>query len=172
MLNADIYNWLLTMLDKIGDFLTGKEMVAAIVGGVLTLLGTKWIERRKEARAHRRYQQEQLADYVRQIARCLEGMAEEFSYSQVPHTDGRAFAELMRSFTKLDQKLSDELKSRVQTLKGLLHYAGQLDEELYETKSLSDLKPEVRDELERWILVARRLSGDLVAEAAKIEAGK
>lgn len=144
-------------------------IVGAVIGAVLTMIATSAIELLKAHRERQRREQKDLADYLTQIADHLEGMAREFKNKQIPHIHGRAFVGLVSLFRDiLVAKLPDQVNQRLKVLDYLVQHAGALDEELYQLKSVSDLKPEIQNHLDHWILDAERLSGDLKAEARKM----
>jgi hypothetical protein len=133
------------------------------------VIATIAIELLKAHRERQRREQKDLADYLRQIADHLKGMANEFKNKQIPHIHGRAFVGLVYGLRDiLDDKLPDQVK-QIKELDYLVQHAGALDEELYRLTSVSDLKPETN--LDDWILAAERLSGDLMAEAGKMATG-
>ena len=145
-------------------------IVAAIIGAVAGTAGLILVERRKTRREALLHSRNQLARHVADIADHLGGMIDAFKHGDIPHTDGRAFVGLMHGFRDMfDASLSEGIKKRLGVLDGLVYEFGILDALLANAQSISEIPEEKRLDLQRWILVAEKLRGDLYAESRRLD---
>jgi hypothetical protein len=157
---------LLTVGNHIRDFLLSREVLGAIIGAILAIIGTVIIERRKARRAFGESYRIKVTGLLNEIANCLDGMIASFARSEIPHSRGREFNVLQRNLSYVPEIfLPQGVHQKFATLADLAYHAGKLDELLYEMPDINQLKDDKRQDFEQWKLEAARLSGDLRAAA-------
>jgi hypothetical protein len=158
------------------DTLVG--LLGAIVGAIVTLLGTVGIEWWKNAREIKRIrlkasqdEARALAHYMNEAAVHCDEIAIALAKHEIPHSHGHAFNGLLEGFGDLFKPyLSTEVIKLKERMREVSDSATEYDTELWEAKNYDDLKKETKRRIKQFVIDAQRLSGDLRAAAELIRA--